>query len=126
MRDRIISAAFAFLFAAFAAAPAQAGTVMTSDGRVSWATTQCTKPAEPPMPANAETPANQLNGYVVSYNNYVKAEDGYMNCIATEAQHDADTVGHSIIGAVQTSINSDYQNELSLGAELKRQLANAK
>ena len=105
-----------FIIAMIAATSAQAGDVVYMNGQVGWRSTQCKEPIAPIGYANnPETPANDLNARVNTYNTYMQASQKYMNCIAAESQHDAKLVSHSVTEAALKMIDNEQRKALALG-----------
>lgn len=76
---------------------------------VSWKSTQCAEPSPPAaLPSNPETPADAMNAGVIAYENYTKAGNAYMNCLASEAMRDSKTGGQSVSDEAQAMINAEH------------------
>jgi hypothetical protein len=103
------------------ASPVYAGTLTGADGHATWQSTQCKEPLEPSsiMRAHHEMPAERMNILMSQYNDYVKAMQGYLDCVSNEAQTDSNTANQAISSGAQGIIDASQKKVAEIGAGLK-------
>lgn len=96
------------------AAPAVAGNLTFNNGKTSWISTQCKKPAPPAsvLAAEPETAGNDMNALIDKHNVYVNEAQNYMNCISSEAEHDQNMVNQEIMAGAKNAITA-MQTEIN-------------
>jgi hypothetical protein len=90
------------------AAPALAGDLTFDNNQTVWRSSKCVRPTPPEsvLNANPETKGNAMNRLIVQYNVYADAAQSYMNCIASEAEHDETVIGQAIVSGAQAEFAS--------------------
>ena len=112
--------AIVFILAALAATSAQAAKLYDD---VSWKSTQCAEPSPPAdLPGNPETPADQMNASVVAYDNYSRQSRAYMDCLASEATHDAVPGDKSVADQAQSMIDAEQKKVMAAGESFEARM----
>lgn len=93
--------------------PALAGEATYVDMRGKWSSTQCTPPqTKAPSNIDAEAAANDLNTQVMSHNQFVSEARAYMECLADEANKDAQAMSYLVTETVKLLID-DTQKQIN-------------
>ncbi len=89
------------------AMPAVAGNYNLDKKGGSWKSTKCASPLAPPAikKLKKEPTANELNGQVLKYNQYLEDAQAYMYCLSQEAQDDVVISGQVIVHTAQAMID---------------------
>jgi hypothetical protein len=86
--------------------PAQAGSLVFTDGHAAWQSTACPQPSPPPALAglDPESRADDLNLRIGLYNMYARQMQAYMDCVSEEAQQDSNAASETITASAQALI----------------------
>ena len=108
----------------FTVSPAMAGEASYADMRGRWQTTKCTPPQTvAPSDLGSEAAADDLNSQVMQHNQFVAEARAYMNCLANEANTDAQAMSYLVTETVKMLIDEVQQkiNQSSLHIKQKQE-----
>ncbi len=95
------------------ASPVHAGTLSFVNGQGVWTSTACDMPqGVGGAPQDPETPADDLNARSAGHAPYVRSVEDAMNCVAQEAENDAQVSGQIIIQEAQMLIQKLHAGTL--------------
>ena len=101
-------------------APAYAGNLNYGDGRGSWQSTMCSRPAKPAsLSTDPEARASDLNAQVESYNQYAAQTQAYLDCLSKEVERDAQSAQYVLTEAFKKLTQGTQEELAAIQSQLK-------